>query len=700
MLKMIFLPVLYLITNGCFAQLTELDSLLIVLKNHPKEDSTRLILLNEIAYAYSSTDPQKGLESADKAIELAQKLNDRKKLASAFSNKGVNFWAKGDDSMALKMYRRALFIHQSYQDQSGIAVASNNIGLVAFNLGDYVQAVDYHLRGLRTFEQLKDSTRIAAILANIGVDYQYLSDYPKALDYYFKALRISESTGNRTSEAHTLSNIGLVYKNFAAYVLALKYQNKALALYKHLANKQGVASTLGNIGVVYNLMGKQDTALAFYQKALVINKEVGNKRRIASDLTNIGIVHKDLKKYLPSLIYLKKALDIYEELDDKNNIALNLTQIGNVYTTAPNAMLTEGGIDPGEKFVLALTYQNRALKLSKEIQAVDRQSEVWLALAETYEAKNDFANALNAYKNYTLLHDSIISDEKKQYVMQKGMQFTFEKKEDSLKIENAKKHLLDATEIKRQKSIRQFILWSGIILFVAGFTIFVLYKRKKDAQQKQKEAELKAEVADTEMKALRAQMNPHFIFNSLNSIGDFIARNEYEKADKYLTSFAKLIRKTLENSEKRLIPLAEDLKVLRLYLQLECKRLDGKFDFMIKVADEIDQENTLVPPMILQPFVENSIWHGIVHKEGKGNITVNIERSGDMLLCFIDDDGIGRKASSQLPGVAINQSLGMKITKSRIDMMNTKKESGGNVELSDLAHGMRVQVSLPLELSF
>jgi len=697
---MIFLVALCIGMNLCFAQQKELDSLQSILRNHNKEDSTKLVLLNEIAFAYSSTDPQLGLKTADEAIELAQKLNDTKKLASAFSNKGVNYWASGNDSLALQMYRRALSIHQSNNDRRGLAVAYNNMGLISFNLSDYVKALEYHLKSLRTFEELKDSIRMADSYGNIGVDYQYLSDYPKALDYYFKALKIAEKTGNKRSQAIMATNIGLVYKNFSSYMPALQYHQKALSLNEQSGNKQGVASSLGNIGVVYNLMGKQDSALAVYKKALILNKEVGNKRRIASDLTNIGIVYKDVKNYSSALDYFQQALATSEELKDKNNIAILLIQLGNIYINAPEAILNESGIDARAKFTKALRYQQRALKLSQEIQALDRQSEAWQALSETYEAENDFANALYAYKNYQLYNDIITGTEKKQEIMQKTLQYNFEKKEDSLRLLHQNKIALEKAEIRRQKTVRKSITWGSGIILIAGLTSFIFYKRKKDALQQQKEAELKAEVADTEMKALRAQMNPHFIFNSLNSISDYIARNEHEKADEFLTKFAKLIRKTLENSEKKLIPLADDLYVLELYLQLECSRLHGKFDYQIRVAENIDKENTLVPPMILQPFVENSIWHGIANKEGKGNIKIQIENDGDMLHCFIDDDGIGRKAASLISTGAKNHSLGMKITKARIDVMNKVKKSNGRIELYDLANGMRVQVSLPFELSF
>jgi len=124
----------------------------------------------------------------------------------------------------------------------------------------------------------------------------------------------------------------------------------------------------------------------------------------------------------------------------------------------------------------------------------------------------------------------------------------------------------------------------------------------------------------------------------------------------------------LENSEKKSIPLGENLKVLELYMQLESKRLDDKFKYNIHVAKNVDMENTLIPPMILQPFIENSIWHGIAQKEGKGNILIDISINGQILHCIIDDDGIGFEKSSRFISKE-KQSLGMKITKARIDIM-------------------------------
>lgn len=700
MQRLIFLIGLLFHGHAGLCQQEALDSLLYQLAKHEIKDTVRLNLLNEIAYAYASVDPEKGLATADSAISLGTKIGDKKKLASAYSNKGVNYWSLGNDSLAAHFYKKALDIHLSNNDAKGIAIAYNNLGLLAFNGADYVKALEYHFKSLQTFQKMKDSSRLPDSYANIGVDYHYLSDYPKALDYYLKGLRIAEIKNNTHARAVLSGNIGLVYKDFSAFQEAQSYQKKALELYKAEGNKQGTASTLGNIGVLYSLTRRHDSALVFFQKALKMNGEIGNSRRIASDLTNLGIVYKDVKNYASAIENLTKAQKIYADLNDRDNTSIVLNQLGSIYALAHPAHLKASGIHPKDRFSTAIDLQEEALQISQEIHAIDRQSEIWKSLSETYEAAGNSEKALFAYKNYSLLHDSVISSEKKQFVMKKAMQFDFEKREDSLEIVHAKQLDLEKLETDRQKMIRSFVLGGAALLFLSAAVVLYLYKRKKDIEQQKKEAIFKAEVSHTEMKALRAQMNPHFIFNSLNSISDYISKNELEKADQYLVKFSKLIRKTLECSEKKLIPMREDLAMLQLYLELESNRMKGKFDFHIHIDEKIDVDNTLIPPLILQPFVENSIWHGISHKTGKGNIEISILRKDGMLHCLIDDDGIGRTAASSIPGKKKGSSMGIKITGARIDLMNQLQNSKGSVEFLDLANGLRAQVSLPLEFNF
>jgi putative methionine-R-sulfoxide reductase with GAF domain len=216
---------------------------------------------------------------------------------------------------------------------------------------------------------------------------------------------------------------------------------------------------------------------------------------------------------------------------------------------------------------------------------------------------------------------------------------------------------------------------------------------------------IQKESAESKLTALQAQMNPHFIFNSLNSINWYILKSKPAQASLYLTKFSKLVRLILDNSKKLSIPLNEELEAMRLYLDLESMRFDDVFEYEIQTDDAIDLEEAVVPPLILQPFVENAIWHGLMHKKEKGHLMIQIYRENDQLKCVVQDDGVGRHASQRLkPEQAVHhQSKGIKLTTDRINLLGKTYLKEDMVRIIDLVDsesrplGTRVEVSLPYE---
>jgi len=174
------------------------------------------------------------------------------------------------------------------------------------------------------------------------------------------------------------------------------------------------------------------------------------------------------------------------------------------------------------------------------------------------------------------------------------------------------------------------------------------------------------------MRALRAQMNPHFIFNCLSSINRIILRNETQAASDYLTRFSRLIRMVLINSQRSMIPLEDELQMLRLYLDMERMRFKNSFDYRITFANTIDEGAALVPPLLLQPFCENAIWHGMMQKEGQGHLQIELSMEENILSCMICDDGIGREKAAELKTKSAQKekSMGLTITAQRLALLN------------------------------
>lgn len=198
-------------------------------------------------------------------------------------------------------------------------------------------------------------------------------------------------------------------------------------------------------------------------------------------------------------------------------------------------------------------------------------------------------------------------------------------------------------------------------------------------------AEMRIQLVESEAQALRAQMNPHFIFNSMNSIKSLINKNENESAAGYLTTFSKLIRTLFQNSDKREVSLHEELETCKLYTQLERMRFGDKVKFIFDVDESVDLKDIKVPALILQPFIENAIWHGLVPKESGGKVTVSVKEKNGSVECTIDDDGIGRELSRQYKAQyeSAHQSKGIGLTQSRLELDKILNEREGSIHITD-----------------
>lgn len=249
-----------------------------------------------------------------------------------------------------------------------------------------------------------------------------------------------------------------------------------------------------------------------------------------------------------------------------------------------------------------------------------------------------------------------------------------------------------------------------LVIFVIIGIIFLIYinRIRSIRRQARLRSDYEIKLNELENSALRTQMNPHFIFNSLNTINSFINRNEPAMANQYISKFSKLIRLILDHSREKKITLADELEVVDLYVKLERIRFDNKFDYKIEVCNSIDPDSTEIPPLIVQPFVENAILHGLLPLPSGGILKVNVSRQQDHLLLTIEDNGIGRKKAKEhkLPSADKQKSHGIEITLKRIELFNKDHDFTGKVTFEDLedntgkALGTRVAIPVAWEESF
>lgn len=694
---LLFLFLFYRLTNA-FAE--PVDSLLRELEKHPHEDTLRLNTLYNLGFKYCDEDPEKGLLFSKKALELALKLDEKLKSAKCYLILGLNYHNLEQDSNAIQAYHKGIEICKTIGEQKYQVNLYNNLGNALYNAALYqesIAAFEVAVKIVKSTDE-SDAKRLYTLRNNESNVYKALADYNKALSCLFDAANAAENLKDSVTLTDIYTNISILYRTIPDYPTSLKYAQKSVEYSQRLQNKKKLASSYMTMANTLDEMNRTEEAVRYFHESRQISESIGDKRGLRKTLINLGVLYSRISNYDSSYYYFQKCETMLRESGDQNDLSVVLNNLASILDEAPVSFLIRNHINPETRYNKATSLTFQALKIAEELEDPDNQLDSWQTLHNIYKHAGDYENAYNALTRSNQLHDSILSTEHLLKIGALQSKYEYDTKESLLKAEHEKEQAIAAAELQSQVKINGLMTAGGALLLLAGTGGFILYKRRRDAEEKQTNAELKADVAETEMKALRAQMNPHFIFNSLNSISNYITQNNIQTADYFTIKFAKLMRMILEYSEKKEITIAEDLQALELYMKLEAMRMQDKFSYTIHIDPEIDPENTYMPPLILQPFIENSIWHGISPKNGKGKITLSIRKDKDMLLCMIEDDGVGRKASENFKSQESSgkkKSMGLGITKERINLLNKLKDAAASVQLIDLEQGFRAEIRLP-----
>jgi tetratricopeptide (TPR) repeat protein len=370
------------------------------------------------------------------------------------------------------------------------AISMGQIGVYYYLKSSYPKALGYFLKALKLKEELGNKNEISKTLANIGNVYFSEGDYPKALEYYQRALKIAIELGNKNGIATDLANIGNIYYSQFDYPKALKYYLKALKMSEELGNKRGVAADLANLGVICKVQGNYARALDFFFKSLKLKKELGNKNEIAITLGNIGSTYIPLKQYTEASLYLYSALALSDSIGAKNNSEQHYQMLSVLYEQSTTPLPDS----PGGKI------------LNKEKMRL---------------------RALYYYKKYMALRDTIFSEENKKQLIQKQMNFDFEKKEASTKAEQDKKDAIAKEELKQKEQQRNYFIAGFVLVAILAVFIFRSYRQKQRAnmiitEQKRLVDEKQKEILDSIHYAKRIQAsllpNEKYIERNLNKL--------------------------------------------------------------------------------------------------------------------------------------------------------------------------------------
>ncbi len=495
----------------------------------------------------------------------------------------------------------------------------------------------------------------------LGDGYQEIEEYEKATNYYKIALRISQDERLDSRVIELNSKLAESFQKQGQILNAIGYFDNSI----RLANRLDIRSS-----------ARQKTRAAdFYSRNNLYEKEIELREEILEEIRGVSSIKDSLN-------------------EDDRGIS---PRVQNYKIATATAAL--------DKFDEAIPYLRKSIKGAEFNNDLVVQKDATRKLGELYREKGELKKASEAFEEYEVIVDKLYI-QKEQEISQatrfirelntKQNRIATLEKDRELN-ENKYKLNFASQEIAEQRSLRQLV----IIYALIGVTVLLLlvaYLMSRNIKQQRYANNLLA------LKSLRSQMNPHFIFNALNSVNTFIAMSDEITANRYLTDFSLLMRAVLENSEEDFIPLKKEIELLDLYVKLEHFRFQDKFDYTITIDPEVDVKQYKIPPMLLQPYVENAVWHGLRYKEEKGKLTIDFRKASENALeILIIDNGIGRKKSKQFK--TTNQkkrkSKGMNNIKKRIEILNNMYSDKVDIFITDLLEteeGTRVQLILKKDI--
>ena len=503
---------------------------------------------------------------------------------------------------------------------------------------------------------------------NLGILLSGSANYDASNSAYFKAIDYAESCIALRLKAVALNNIGDNLKVLHDYDKSRKYTLEAIKINCQLKAWQGVA-------INYELLEECDLEEKLYPAA----KEDLIKGMPFALLFNDNYVlsqfHLGFGKLQAingnndtAIFYFNKAMDEARVQNDLRNIQQVFLARAQYLKNIPAA----------KKIILL----DSALNLAKQTGYLHGIAKVAEQLASVYEQKRDNGSSRFFYGIYRRASDSLFSENNKRNVIIKESEWMIKRKE----IENS--HLTALSQLQyKDITLKNILLVAVFISLIFAIIIAVFIYKTSDAKKKRSEASLKQKIAEVQMQVLRAQMNPHFIFNSLNSIENFMMQNEKWLASDYLNKFTRLIRTILHSSFNELIPVTKDMEALQLYIDLQQLRFNNKFSYHTFIDPQILSGDYKVPSLIIQPFVENAIEHGIAHSEKTGcRISVSATIQDSCLLYVIEDNGIGRKqaAAYNKQNKRNHKSVGLTITQDRVHIFNRSEKNTGDIVITDL----------------
>jgi tetratricopeptide (TPR) repeat protein len=631
-------------------------------------------------------------------------------LAGSYSIKAQLLQKRGDLNAAILLYEKMLLLPE--QSDENIAYTWSLLASAYESKGDYYKALECLNNTYKFIKSKNNPSSELMFNQNMGLVYLKIKEPTKARPYFERNLLYLRKIKHQRNEAISLTNIGHTFYEEKNYEKALDYYEKALALDKangFTAERHYRLMNVANARKQLKGYVKTETLLDTARAMAAKTEDAESLLKINNSLAELHIEEKNYEKALPILLQSKELSKTLKQretlLDVYRGLALVYEKTGqpelayeahrNIYAIR-DSLYNEGGLKQFQE----LQTRYETTKKEQEISLLEKNNQIknleYKQLLIDKQAQQQAAELLDLKQEDQINQLQIIELQKTNENISKAREIenlARENQDKDLQLDKQKLTLRNKElEVKQQNLLISAMIMLVVIIASVGY---LLYSRSR--------LRMKNNAMLLEQKLLRSQMNPHFIFNSLASIQGFLIENEPKKTAIYLTKFSKLMRQTLENSREDSIPLSKEIQLLENYLQLQELRFVDKFKWEITVAPEIKPAETHIPPMFAQPFIENSLEHGILHNAAQGVINISFSLQENKLLLMVTDNG-GGLTQGLLTRTEFKKeykSLATQITQERLSLLRQKYKQSFDLVMQELTNeqghviGTQVQISLP-----
>ncbi len=598
-----------------------------------------------------------------------------------------------------------------------------------FKLNNYFNRIRFSDKEINSLLEIsrKNNYHLGVIFAKNyqGRLHKNITEYNKALDRYKEALELSRKIKSREAEIVTLNQLGAIYRRQDKIRSALNYHQAALEIISRIEKpnddiKISYSISVNSIGNIYLSLKQYERALEKFNKSIRIQKDLGNIRWLAINHQNIGYAHKNIGD-------LDLALDNYHKALNYN--ILNKDELGKVicHNNIGGILISQGRYNEAHKYVIEVVktaeeigniyylsdlyntvglvflklnrieeaqgYLDKSLKIGVENNISSSLIQSYYHLSELNQVLGNYEKSLGYYQQATEIKNETFNNKNIRYVS------SLINKYDSEVSTNSIKNLARENEITKLKLLRNrnILIIALVSIALFGVLLYSIYRQRLLKNDKQ--------ILLLEQEALRIQMNPHFVFNALNSIKLYIINNDQKHAVHYLNKFSKLIRHILESTTVKEVTLGEELKTMSLYMSIENIRFSNEITYKENLSTSLNLETIKVPPLILQPFLENAIWHGLSSKKGNKKVQLSIEKiSNEFVQIEIEDNGIGREEAFRIKSnkTLNRKSIGIDLTKERLKNFSTQFQNSYSLIYVDLVgedgkiKGTKVTLEIPI----